>query len=179
MRGGFFPIHLAVLLNGDAFPDLSAAALGAWVRLRALGEFTGEPVSPKAAARLGITSEMIDELRTAGLLDGELVAIGMPGIPRKPSDEPEATRARKAAEREREKQREKPSESNPIQSSVTPSRVTERDGVEKDADDEAYEVWLSQVRVNRTRDRYEAMKARATDAPMPSVKEVLEDMSIP
>ena len=100
-RGGFVGIQVATLLHGDSFPDLSLAGVGAWVRIRAASELTGEPISARAAERLGVGPDVLDELRTAGLLetvDDRLQAIGMPS-PGKPSESPEQERERQEAHR--------------------------------------------------------------------------------
>jgi hypothetical protein len=103
-RGGYVAIFPAILLSGDGFPDLSPAAVGGWLRIRATSEMTGEPVSSRTSERLGVTADVLAELTTAGLLtetEGRLEAIGMPEAPRKPSDSPEAIAARQRAYRDR------------------------------------------------------------------------------
>lgn len=93
MRGGFVAVQVATLLEGDAFPDLSLAAVGGWLRIRATSELTGEPVSSRVAERLGLTADVLAELVAAGVLeevDGGHNAIGMPEPPRRPSETPEA-----------------------------------------------------------------------------------------
>jgi hypothetical protein len=142
-RGGFVPCHLSVVLDGDGFADVSAAALGAWLRLRCLGEFTGQAVRFKALERRGVSVDMLAELVTAGIAtetDGAFEAIGMPGIPRKPSDEPEEIRGRVARFREREKQREKsdPIRSNPIQGNAVTRYGVLHDGEDEREHDHAY-----------------------------------------
>ena len=102
-RGGYFAIRPAVVLQVDAWADLSCSALGAWVRLRASAELTELPVSERAAERLGITPADLEALRAAGLLDESpdgVLAVGMPGAAAKnPSDDPERVRARVATHR--------------------------------------------------------------------------------
>ena len=53
MRGGYVPVQVATLLQGDGFPDLSLAAVGGWLRIRATSELTGESVTARTAERLG------------------------------------------------------------------------------------------------------------------------------
>ncbi len=128
-RGGFLAIYPAILLSGDDFPDLSLAAVGAWLRIRATSEMTGEPVSSRTAERLGVTADVLAELIAAGLLteaEGRLEAIGMPEAPGKPSDSPEAIRGRVAKFREREKEAKR--ESNPLHSTPLQSNAVTRYG---------------------------------------------------
>jgi hypothetical protein len=101
-RGGCVILQVSELLQGDAFPDLSPAALGTWVRIKATNEITGEPVGARQVERLGLVAEALAELveaRLVALTDGRYEAIGMPEPPRKPSDEPEAARERQEAKR--------------------------------------------------------------------------------
>lgn len=101
-RGGYFAIRPAVVLQADGWADLSCSELGAWVRLRASAELTELPVSERAAERLGVTLADLEALRSAGLLDEApdgVLAVGMPGPAKNPSDEPERVRARVAAHR--------------------------------------------------------------------------------
>jgi hypothetical protein len=104
-RGGCVILQVSELLEGDRFPDLTAAALGTWVRLKAMIEITGEPVGARQIERLcrdESVGRALDELEAAGLLseaDGRYAAIGMPEPPSKPSDRPEATRERQEASR--------------------------------------------------------------------------------
>jgi hypothetical protein len=150
-RGGCVILQVSVLLQGDAWPDLSLAALGGWVRLQAAHELTGEPIGDRQTERLGVTSDALTELETANLVsrtDAGYLPEGMPDPDRKPSDDPEATRARKALERERKKQRENQVSSDQVRSGVTPSRVTGRDTEtppRKDADDLAAEAYASTI----------------------------------
>jgi hypothetical protein len=187
VRGGFFPIHLAVLLNGDGFPDVSLEALGAWLRLRGLGEFLGGPVSLKALAKVGVTPVMLDELQAASMAteaDGSYEAVGMP-LYIKPSDAPERVRERMAASRagvpvaEYREQREKEAkriQSNPIQSRLLVSRVTERDVDNDDflegSIDDALRGTTSTdvaVKVVATLDGYEKLG-------MPNIPEIVEGL---
>jgi hypothetical protein len=149
---------VATLLEGDTFPDLSLAAVGGWLRLRASGELTEGSVSQRQAERLDLTAEVLAELSTAGLLEtfeGRYSAVGMPAMNRKPSDEPEATRERQEGHRlgisveelraRKENPPVPPVQSNPIQSvpvqsSVTPSRVTGRDSKNGEVFPEDYDV---------------------------------------
>jgi hypothetical protein len=101
-RGGFLAIYPAILLSGDGFPDLSLAAVGAWLRIRATSEITGEPVSSRTTERLGVTVDVLAELNAASMLeatDDHYLAIGMPDAPRRPSDTPGAWSERQAARR--------------------------------------------------------------------------------
>jgi hypothetical protein len=101
MRGGFVGIQVAVVLQSDAWPDLSCAALGAWVRIKASAELTGEAVGQRALERLGITAAELSELTEAGLLSkagDRFEAAGMPEY-RYPSDSTDARRERQAASR--------------------------------------------------------------------------------
>jgi hypothetical protein len=101
VRGGMVLLQISELVSGEAWPDLSNAALGAWVRLRAAGELTGEPVTARQAGRAGATPELLAELVAAKVVvaaDGKYVAIGMPAYV-KPSDAPEAVAERMAASR--------------------------------------------------------------------------------
>lgn len=139
-RGGFLAIYPALLLSGDGFPDLSLAAVGGWLRIRATSEITGEPVSSRTAERLGLAADVLAELTTAGLLtetEGRLEAIGMPLAPGKPSDSPEAIRERVAKFREREKEAKRestPLRSTPLQSNaVTRYSALQRDTADDDA----------------------------------------------
>ncbi|MGA2502407.1 MAG: hypothetical protein ABSH20_32095 [Tepidisphaeraceae bacterium] len=132
-RGGFFAVYASTLLVGDGFPDLTLAGIGGWLRLRAAFDLTEEPVTEARVEQLGLSTELLDELKAAHVLeetDGRYTPVGMPDMPRRPSDEPEATRLRKAREREREKEAKRESTSlhvTPLHSSVTTSRVTLRD----------------------------------------------------
>jgi hypothetical protein len=99
-------LQVSELLEGDRFPDLTAAALGTWVRLKAMTEITGEPISARQIDRHGFESSALDELDAAGLLtetDGRFEATGMPEPERWPSATPEAVRKRVAAHRERQR----------------------------------------------------------------------------
>lgn len=100
-RGGYVGVVIAVLLHGDAFSNLTPEALGDWLRLRAVLELTGQPVSARQAERLGVTPEALLELRAAKLLEETETgyqATGMP-LPMRPSDSPEARRERQEAYR--------------------------------------------------------------------------------
>lgn len=101
MRGGFVGVQVAVLLHGDAFPFLTSTALGDWLRLRAVLEPTGRPVSLRHAERLGVTPETLEELRAAKLLDESEEGYRAAGMPEweRPSDSPEARRERQEAYR--------------------------------------------------------------------------------
>jgi hypothetical protein len=101
MRGGFVGVQVSALVTGDAWPDLTNAALGAWVRIRATSELSGDPVTPRQADRISSEPERA-ELLSAGLLEvdgaGSFRAVGMPDY-LKPSDAPEQQRLRRAASR--------------------------------------------------------------------------------
>jgi hypothetical protein len=101
-RGGYFAIRPAVVLQADGWADLSCSALGSWIRLRASAELTELPVSDRTAERLGVTADDMETLRAAGLLEetpAGILAVGMPGPAKNPSDDPERVRARVAAHR--------------------------------------------------------------------------------
>jgi hypothetical protein len=164
-RGGFLAIYPAVLLSGDGFPDLSPAAVGGWLRIRATSELTGEPLTTRTAERLGLTADLLAELVGAGVLtetDGRYAAIGMPEPPRKPSDSPEAIAARQRAYRERHRAGEvttlsrSPVHSTPLHSTpgTALQRVTGRDthgltvdvhkydGIVENSDAEPEDEWM-------------------------------------
>ncbi len=106
-RGGYFVIRPAVILQTDGWADLSCAAVGAWVRLRASAELTEQPVSERASERLGVTADDLETLRAAGLIDDTadgVLAVGMPQPGKNPSDEPAAMAARKAKSRKTAKE---------------------------------------------------------------------------
>jgi hypothetical protein len=140
-RGGFLAIYPAILLSGDGFPDLSPAAVGGWLRIRATSELTGEPLTTRTAERLGLTADLLAELVGAGVLEetgGRYAAIGMPEPPRKPSDTPEAIAARQRTYRERHRAvevttlsdspvRSTPLHSTPVSHRNALQRVTGRD----------------------------------------------------
>ncbi|MGD0247849.1 MAG: hypothetical protein ABSB75_02240 [Candidatus Limnocylindrales bacterium] len=101
-RGGCVILQISELLHGEAFPDLSLAALGAWVRLRAASELTGEPIGKREVDRLGISAEVLAELVGTKIVVADsdhYQAIGMPEPERNPSDDPEKTRERQEAHR--------------------------------------------------------------------------------
>lgn len=128
-RGGYLALRIAVLLTGDSWTDLSVSALGAWVRIKATNDLTEEPVSLRAAERLGVSADNLAELEAAGLLeeaDGMYSAGGMAGIkdPR-PSDSPAAVAERMRRYRARQKEKSLPApseEKSPVTSS--PVQVT-------------------------------------------------------
>lgn len=135
-------LQVSELLEGDRFPDLTAAALGTWVRLKAMTEITGEPISARQIERHGFDNLALTELSAAGLLteaDGCFEAIGMPEPERKPSDRPDAWRERQQRSRANRAPSPAPSpvrsDQLSISSGVTPSRVTGRDGTDSHADD--------------------------------------------
>jgi hypothetical protein len=162
MRGGFVGIQVAVVLQSDAWPDLPCAALGAWVRIRATAELTGEPVGRRAIERLRIAPEDVAELVAVGLLteaDGRYEAVGMPEY-RYPSDSPEARRERQAASRAGMTVEEwrashdvtpspapSPVNSNQLRSTQgdSPSLVTLRNGALPDDDDHHAEEFARSV----------------------------------
>lgn len=129
-RGGYWPVFSVVLLNGDHFPALSLAALGAWVRIRSIEELNEGPASPDQVARLNLPRDVAEELLTSGVVVedvGGWRTDAMPPVHRKPSDEPAAIRERVArhrekASREREAERE-------VKSSLVKSNAVTRYGV--------------------------------------------------
>jgi hypothetical protein len=167
-RGGFFPIHVGVLLSGEQFPELSLAGLGAWVRLRGLCELSEAPAGRKALARCGVGDDELDQLVGSGLAtetDGAYQAVGMPGLSRKPSDEPAAIRERVQRFREKGTERESPEsiQSNPIQSNA----VT-RYGALPDGDDRSFEEYERHEKLRNEHERNVAYeKARKELAGLP------------
>ena len=100
-HGGFVPVQTSELLAGDVFPDLTLAAIGGWVRLRATTELTGEPVARRAAERLGLDDAVLDELAAAGVVTFDrtgYLAGGMSDT-RYPSESPAEVKLRQAAHR--------------------------------------------------------------------------------
>jgi hypothetical protein len=145
-RGGYEAIYPTVILHGEAFADLSEAALGAWLRLRSVAVLVGEPPCLRQLERAGVTSGSLSELLKAGLAletDGHYTALGMPEPPRPPSDSPEARRERQRRHRMAEACHEGhgvtsvtgeiPVDSSPVQSSVTGHGVTSVTGGHDDA----------------------------------------------
>jgi len=144
MRGGYIAVQVSALLAGDAFPDLSLAALGGWVRLRASNELTGEPVGERAAERIGLTPEVLAELTAVGLVEdsgARYRAIGMPEPKRYPSNERPAIRDRVARFRARKQDPSPdPSPSGQINSGqIKGNEVTSGNDVTED--DRAYEAF--------------------------------------
>jgi hypothetical protein len=136
MRGGFFAVWPVAILQHDKFADLSLDQLGAWLRLRALQEMTGEPFTRKAAARLGVPEEALNALVSVRLLDvTEDERLGIHDIDehrpaRKPSDAPERVRERVGAFRDRQRQPspETPPITDLIQSTPLQSNAVTRYG---------------------------------------------------
>jgi hypothetical protein len=156
MRGGYVAVQISALLSGDPWPDLSNAALGAWVRLRAVSDLTGEPVTLRAADRLGISGELLAELVAAGVTIKEGDRYAADGMPRYiyPSEAPEAVRERNAASRagirvadyraRNENPPAPPVNSTQIKSTQGDSSLlvtTRDDGSLKDDDDRASEAY--------------------------------------
>lgn len=156
-RGGCVILQISELLHGEMFPDLSLSALGAWVRLRAAYELTGEPIGKRETDRLGLSAAILAELVDAHVAEdhaGALVAVGMPEPERYPSDDAAQTRERQEAHRlgitVKELRARKqippapPVSSDQIRSGVTSHDVTSRDTEtttvsSKDDDDGAHD----------------------------------------